>query len=250
METYQAGEATLIKSPVSSTARQLLYLASRYWIIPFTLVMGLYVDLPFMAPLFMRLGWTGLATVIYTIYSTQCHQLPERSFFLFGPKVMYSLNEVQVAWQATINPLVLRQFIGNPAMGWKVAWSDRMVSMYSSIFIFGLVYWPLRGKLKALPWWGLILFLLPMGIDGASHFISDFAGLGLGFRDSNAWLAVLTGNTLPATFYTGDALGSFNSWMRIITGILFGLGVVWFGFPYLDEWSKEISEQIIPQKRI
>jgi len=43
----------------------------------------------------------------------------------------------------------------------------------------------------------------------------------------------LTGNTFPATFYVGDALGSFNSWMRLITGILFALGVVWFIFPYL-----------------
>jgi hypothetical protein len=23
--------------------------------------------------------------------------------------------------------------------------------------------------------------------------------------------------------------------MRLITGVLFGLGVVWFGFPYIDE---------------
>ncbi len=27
-----------------------------------------------------------------------------------------------------IDPLVLRQYIGNPMTGWKVAWSDRMAA--------------------------------------------------------------------------------------------------------------------------
>jgi uncharacterized membrane protein len=92
----------------------------------------------------------------------------------------------------------------------------------------------LRRKLKPLPWWGLIILLLPMAVDGTSHLISDFAGIGQGFRDSNVWLASLTNNALSPMFYVGDALGSFNSWMRLLTGVLFGFGIVWFGFPYLD----------------
>jgi hypothetical protein len=40
---------------------------------------------------------------------------------------------------------------------------------------------------------------------------------------------------LASTFYAGDAWGSFNAWIRLITGVLFGLGIVWFGFPYLSE---------------
>lgn len=74
-----------------------------------------------------------------------------------------------------------------------------------------------------------------MAIDGGSHYISDIiGGIGGGFRDSNLWLAALTGNAFTATFYAGDALGSFNSVMRLITGILFGLGIVWFFFPRLQ----------------
>lgn len=38
---------------------------------------------------------------------------------------------------------------------------------------------------------------------------------------------------MPATFYAGDALGSFNSIMRWMTGLSAGLGIVWFLFPYL-----------------
>jgi uncharacterized membrane protein len=206
----------------------------RYWIIPVSLVLGLYVGLPFLAPVFMHVGLIGAAKVIYAVYSWQCHQLPERSYFLFGSKLTYSLAEVQNAWRNTFNPSILRQFIGNSTMGWKVAWSDRMVSMYGSLWLFGLVWWTIRSRVKPLPWWGLLLLLLPMAIDGTSHLLSDIAGVGQGFRDSNLWLATLTHQLLPAGFYTGDAWGSFNSIIRLVTGILFGFGIVWFTYPYIN----------------
>ena len=85
----------------------------------------------------------------------------------------------------------------------------------------------------SLPWWGFILLLLPMVWDGTTHAISDLAGIGLGFRDTNMWLATLTNNIFPADFYAGDALGSFNFIARFITGLLAGLGIVWFAFPYM-----------------
>jgi uncharacterized membrane protein len=201
----------------------------------FGVVAGLYVILPFLAPAFMAIGWSSGGKAIYLIYSLLCHQLPERSFFLFGSKFTYSLPEIQAAWQNTINPLILRQFIGNPEMGWKVAWSDRMVSMFTSIWIFGLIWYPYRRRLPKLPLWGLALFLLPMALDGTSHLISDFWGIGQGFRDSNLWLAIFTNHAFPLTFYMGDAWGSFNSLMRLLSGILFGMGIVWFGFPFVND---------------
>jgi uncharacterized membrane protein len=207
----------------------------RYWIIPLSIAMGIYVGLPFMAPVFMHAGLSGAARVVYFIYSWLCHQLPERSFFLFGSKFTYSLSEVQNAWQNTINPVILRQFIGNPVMGWKIAWSDRMVSMFSSLWLFGLLWWPVRRRIKPLPWWGLILLLLPMAADGASHFVSDLAGIGQGFRDGNLWLAVLTHHIFKLSFYSGDAWGSFNSLMRLLSGFMFGIGIVWYTYPYLDK---------------
>ncbi len=205
------------------------------WFILFGTIAGAYVILPFLAPAFMAIGWSGAGKAIYFIYSFLCHQLPERSYFLFGPKATYSLTEIQAAWQNTTNPLLLRQFIGNPAMGWKVAWSDRMVSMFTSAWVFGLLWYPFRRRIPNLPILGLLLFLLPMALDGTSHFFSDFAGIGLGFRDTNTWLALLTGHAFAPAFYAGDAWGSFNSILRLTTGILFGLGIVWFAFPYLDD---------------
>ena len=210
-------------------------ISGRYWIFLFGLIGGLYVGLPFLAPVLMQIGWKFPANAIYFAYSFLCHQLPERSFFLFGQKLTYSLAEIQNAWQYTFNPLVLRQFTGNAQMGWKVAWSDRMVSMFTSIWLFGLLWQPLRHRMKRLPWWGLALLLMPMAVDGVTHFISDIAGIGQGFRDSNAWLAALTSHAFSPAFYAGDAWGSFNSLLRMLTGLLFGLGIVWFGFPYLDQ---------------
>jgi uncharacterized membrane protein len=207
---------------------------ARHWLKVFLIVYGLWVFTPFLAPLFMHLGWTPAGKTIYFIYSFFCHQLPERSFFLFGRHTTYSLAEIQAAWQPTANPFVLRGFIGNPTLGWKIAWSDRMISFYTSVWLFAALWSPVRRKVRPLHVLAFVILQLPLIIDGGTHGISDLAGIGQGFRDSNQWLAVLTNNSLPATFYAGDALGSFNSMARLVTGVLAGLGIVWFGFPHLE----------------
>lgn len=218
---------------------------SAHWFAVFLTIYGLWVFVPFLAPVFMQLGWTGAGKAVYFFYSFFCHQLPERSFFWFGEKAMYSLGEIQAVWENTSNPIILRQFIGNETMGWKVAWSDRMISFYTSVWIFAVLWYPFRHRIKTLNWWRFALLLLPMALDGGTHMISDFAGIGNGFRDTNAWLAVLTNNAFPATFYAGDALGSFNSLMRFITGFLAGLAIVWLAFPYMyqtQDYSQQLDE--------
>jgi uncharacterized membrane protein len=207
-----------------------------HWFETFLITYGLWVFLPFFAPVFMKIGWSGMGKAIYFIYSFFCHQLPERSFFLFGQKTMYTLPEIQFAWQNTINPMILRQFIGNENMGWKIAWSDRMISFYTSVWLFAVAWSPFRKQIKPLSWLGFALLLLPIALDGGTHMLSDLAGIGQGFRDTNQWLAALTNHSLPAVFYIGDALGSFNSWMRFTTGILAGLGIVWLAFPNLEDF--------------
>ncbi len=204
------------------------------WFVWFSILYGVFVFLPWLAPVLMRIGAVQPGRAIYAIYSFVCHQLPERSFFLFGQKTMYSLIDIQFHWRQTIDPAILRQYIGDASAGWKVAWSDRMVSLYTSILLFAWLWWPLRKKIRPLHLYGFALLALPMVIDGASHFLSDLYGLNHGFRSTNTWLITLTGNGFPGWFYFGDELGSFNSWMRLITGALFGIGVVWFLFPIID----------------
>lgn len=206
------------------------------WFQTFLFLYGLWVWTPFLAPIFMRVGWEGPANAVYFIYSFFCHQLPQRSYFFFGEKVSYSLQMIQSVWIDTFNPLLLRKFTGTPEMGWKVAWSDRMISFYGGVWLFGLLWRPIRRRIKSIPWWGLALFLLPMAIDGGTHLVSEiFYGFGQGFRDSNLWLAAWTNFGLPVRFYAGDMLGSFNSWMRWVTGLLAGFGLVWFSFPYMEQ---------------
>lgn len=237
-------QQTYMRELTSSRIRseQLTYLICRYWILVFGVFLGIIVWLPFLAPVFMKWGWEYPSRVIYLFYSFLCHQLPQRSYFMFGPKATYSLQEIHAVWYNTINPLTLRQFIGNPEIGWKVAWSDRMVSMFTSLWLLGMLWYPFRRWLKPLPWWGLGLFLLPMLLDGVTHSISDLYGIGQGFRDSNAWLANLTNSTFPPDFYAGDVWGSFNAIMRLLTGILFSMGIILFGFHYLDDAFSQQSQ--------
>ena len=226
------------------SADSLVIAGARHWVLVINLLFGVYSLTPWLAPVLMQTGHTGAAGLIYLFYSTQCHQLPERSYFLFGQKTSYSLHEVQAAFQDTNNPAILRQFIGNPEMGWKVAWSDRMVSMYTAIFASGLVFALVRRRLKPLSLWGFAALVVPMIADGGSHALSDLAGIGRGFRDGNAWLAALTGHVFPAWFYAGDTLGSFNSSMRLVTGILFGVACVWLAYPYIEQSMSDMRVRL------
>lgn len=212
-----------------------VYWLGRYWLLVFLALWGTLNLLPWMAPVLIEAGWEAGGRAIYTFYTFLCHQLPQRSYFLFGRQPMYELSEIQAAWQNTDNPLVLRQFVGNPEMGWKVAWSDRMVSLYTGILLWAAVLGPWRRRLPRLPLWGLALMTLPILLDGGTHMLSDMlGGIGGGFRYDNGWLAALTSHAFAPGFYAGDGLGSFNSWMRLITGLLFSLGLVWFAIPALE----------------
>lgn len=222
-----------VTTNVSSPPRSFFQWISSHVFETILIVYGLWGLIPFLAPVFMHIGWTGAGKAIYFIYSFFCHQLPERSFFLFGEKGMYSLAEIQTAWQNTANPMILRQFTGNEMMGWKIAWSDRMISFYTSIWFFAVLGYPFRRTIRSISWWGLFLLLIPIVLDGVTHAVSDLSGIGLGFRDTNTWLAVLTDYRFPRTFYAGDAIGSFNSLARLMTGLLAGLGIAWFAFPYI-----------------
>jgi uncharacterized membrane protein len=209
------------------------------WLMVVIVFLVIFNGLPFLAPVFMKLGWVPVGRAIYIAYSTMCHQMAQRSFFLFGPEglQMYNIAELPVKAGGSDAQLVLRRFLGSETLGWKVAWSDRMVSMYLSPLLAAIAYAVARrsGPVKPLSLWAFVLFLLPMALDGGTHMISDVSqGVGHGFRDNNAWLAVITANSFSQSFYAGDALGSFNSLMRLLSGLSFGIGVGWLLYPYID----------------
>lgn len=216
---------------------------AQHWLVYFNFFFGILIITPFLAPPLMAMGLTGPASAIYGFYGLLCHQLPERSFFLLGHKVSYSLTEISRAYPYD-SIFQLREFIGNEAMGWKVAWSDRMVSLYGSLWFGGLIYGAFRRRLPRIsPLAWLLLAIVPMGVDGGSHMLNDaLAGMsGTGFRDTNAWLAFLTGSLLPANFYAGDALGSFNNLARLITGALTGLTSMWIVLPFVGKAMRDVE---------
>ncbi len=211
----------------------------RHWLLGFNTGWGIFTILPWLAPVAMFLGITWLGKTIYFIYNFFCHQLPERSWFLFGPQFSYTQAQIATAWGTSVpeinNELIRRQFQGTAELGWKVAWSDRMVAMYGSIFLFGLIFAILRQsgvRIKGLHWGWLLLLIFPLAIDGSTHLITDI--LRSPFRQSNEWAVYLTGGFFPPEFYIDDMFGSLNSVLRIISGIFFGFGIVFFLWPIME----------------
>jgi uncharacterized membrane protein len=165
----------------------------------------------------MHIGATGLGRLIYLAYSPTCHQLPERSFFLFGPQAVYSIPELEAAGAIPAGlSLVHRQllrFVGSPETGYKVAFCERDAAMYGSILLAGLVFgmvrgsWAGRRRVPKLPLRAYALFLLPMAIDGFTQLF--------GLREST-WA------------------------LRLVTGILFGFGTVWLAYPYVQDAMDDV----------
>lgn len=162
---------------------------------------------------------------------------------------MYNIGElpVNLLGDKLTDIVALRTFIGSADLGWKVAWSDRMVYMFGAMWLACILFGLLKHYrvIKPLSLLTPVLLLLPMVFDGGTHLLSDVTGglLG-GFRYDNRWLAHLTSYSLPNWFYMGDSFGSFNSWGRIISGFMFGIAAVWFSFPYLDGYFSEAAAEL------
>lgn len=243
LKTPEKPMNTQVVSPFKAKKRLFLVRATlffvRHWLILFLTLFGIYNLLPFAAPVAMRQGWIPIGSAIYDVYATQCHQMAQRSFFLFGAQPMYNLNELPLTLTGKSLPdmLTLRAFRGDDILGWKVAWSDRMVYMYGSLWIISAVYWVLsrRHTWKPLRIWIAALLLVPMAVDGITHLLSDGNGLSAGFRYDNMWLAALTNHAFADSFYRGDTLGSFNSLMRFATGVLFAFAAGGITLPFVDQ---------------
>ena len=217
-------------TPVSTLGKGLLY-ASHHYLALFNIIVGLFVFGALLPPVLMKAGFLGPAKVLYSVYGFTCHQLPQRSYFLFGRQLMYPLEQLLDAWPGASSLWEQRAIIGDPVFGYKVALANRCSTIYPTILLVGLLLSLRRRPLKPLSLIGLILLFLPMAIDGGSHFVSEVTRLG--FREDNFWLQWLTRSAFAPEFYAGHAVGSFNWLMRTVTGALFGLAVVWFVYPIL-----------------
>lgn len=192
---------------------KLVLALAKHWLFLVNLVIAVYGGLPLLAPILMGLGYTRPAEFIYTIYKLHCHQLPQRSFFLFGPQLAYSLETLQELLGAEMlaDDSLARAFIGNPALGYKMAYCQRDTAMYGSMLLAGMVFGLIRRRLRSIPFVLYLIFLAPLAVDGLAQL--------LGFYEST-WQ------------------------LRTITGNLFGIATVWFAYPHLEAGMGDLRRTI------
>lgn len=159
-------------------ADQAIYALSRHWLFVVNLLAALYVGLPVLAPYLEYRGVGVPARVIHLVYSTVCHQMPERSFFIFGH---------------------------------KMAFCQRDFALYGAILLAGMLYGLLRPRVKPAPLWVAILMAVPMAVDGTGQLLRFW---------ESTW------------------------WSRVITGVLFGVALVWLVYPYVDQAFQEVGGTI------
>ncbi len=186
---------------------KLIFQLAKHWLFLANCTWGLYVGLPILAPILMLTGHTWLGSVIHSAYKVACHQIPWRSFFIGGPQMVYTYDELRTL----VGPALTLRYAGDATIGYKVAICQRDVVIYGTILLAGLVFGLVRQRLKPLPIWAFVLSLVPMGIDGATQLF--------GLRESN-WQ------------------------LRTITGALFGLASVWLAYPYLEEGMRDIRDTV------
>jgi uncharacterized membrane protein len=195
----------------------------------------------------MKLGAISVGNLLYDLYGNISHQYAHRSVFLYGEQLAYAPEDLPVtlSGEYAADFHALREFRGNAEVGWKMAWSDRLAAMFGSMLVVFVAFAIFRWK--RFPLWLGILLVLPLILDGATHYAADYDGMVGNWRYDNGWLASLTGHAFAESFYVGDTIGTFNSWMRWITGILFGIGFFGWGLPVADRYF-ERNEAILTQK--
>ena len=200
--------APLPRSAFADGVDRLINGIARHWLAIFNTAWALYFLLPLAAPLFMQVGLVTPARVIYGLYSFTCHQLPDHSYFLFGSNPVPLIPDLEANGMGEgLDLLQRRQFIGNPELGYKTAICQRDLAIYGAVLAAGLLYALVRRRMRQLPLWLFLIFLIPIGVDGLTQLV--------GLRESN-WE------------------------LRTLTGALFGAAAVWFAYPYVDDAMQEV----------
>jgi uncharacterized membrane protein len=93
-------------------------------------------------------------------------------------------------------------------LGHQLGLCARNLSIYGSMFLGSLIFVLSKKRLPGIPWWLWLLLILPMAWDGFTQMF--------GWRESD-WI------------------------LRTITGMLFGLGSVWFALPLMHKTLLETT---------
>jgi len=186
---------------------RLLRRVSTHWLLLANLGFALFLGLPIVAPILFHWGLNGPAELIHRVFAPLCHQLPERSFFLFGPQTVYSYEELALQLGGSTVP---QRMVGTPELGFKMAVCERDIAVYGAMVLAGIAFQWLRPRLRPLTARQFVLFILPMAIDGGGQLIGLW---------SSTWLT------------------------RVITGVLFGIACIGLTYPYLEQGMREVRTE-------
>jgi uncharacterized membrane protein len=135
---------------------------AHHWLLLTNVAMLAFILPTLLAPYLASVGAYWPSRIIYSFYRLTCHQLPGRSFFLFGH---------------------------------KMAICARCTAIYTSFWGLGLLYgvwkatpWSRRYCLGPLPIKWLTVLAVPMFIDGIAQLV--------GLRESTNLLRTITGTLL------------------------------------------------------
>ena len=171
-------------------------MAFRHWLLALNAALLAFLTGAVAAPALAAFGSASAAGALYAAYHLTCHQWAFRSFFLFGPQAVGVYSEQRLA-DLSADPFT---FIGNPALGWKMAFCERDVAIYLGVLLVGLLY-ARRRELRPSSFLLYGVLVLPMAVDGFTQLF--------GWREST-WQ------------------------LRVVTGLLFGLASAWLVLPRLD----------------
>lgn len=136
---------------------------------------------PILAPVLLHFGAEGLAKVIYTVYSFFCHQQHWKSLHLFDHQVAWCARDMFI-WGSMLLALILVK----------------------------------RKNLQPMTFLALMLYSIPMALDGGIQTIAAVLG-----------------------YSSGDAFYTSNNFTRMLTGALFGSAMGLFMFTRLKEVVNE-----------
>jgi uncharacterized membrane protein len=223
--SIEAGDIQL-KVNWTNTDRITLWM-SKHYLALFNIFVSAYLGFALLAPVLMNAGFLRPANILYRMYGVVCHQLAFRSFFLFGEQIAYPRAIANVENHLSYESAIgldsddlwsAREYIGNEAVGYKIALCERDLAIYTGILIFGLIFPLFRRRIPALSWvlW-ILIGIVPIGIDGLSQLLSQ----------------------PPLNFFS---LRESTPLIRTLTGFLFGFATAWFGYPMVEEsMSQTIS---------
>jgi len=185
---------------------RLMYWVSRHWLLMANVAIAVYVGLPVLAPVLAHAGLERLAELIHLICRPLCHQLPERSFFLYGQHWDYSYEELS----RLLGGFVPTRYAGEPGIGFKVAVCQRCVAIHLTMLLAGVTFTWVRDRLRALSVKQFAIMIGPLAIDGLGQLVGLW---------TSTW------------------------WSRVLTGGLFGLACFWLTFPHLERGMREVRQE-------